>query len=61
VSFLIVGGQIHEHANPFHPLRLLRARRARPRHRAAEKRDELASSHVEHGASSHASGLRGQQ
>jgi hypothetical protein len=32
--------------------RLLRTRRERPRRRAAEQRDELAPSHVEHGASS---------
>jgi hypothetical protein len=42
--------------------RLLRARRQRPRgRRAAEQRDEFASSHVEHGASSPALGPRRQQ
>jgi hypothetical protein len=41
--------------------RLLRARRPRPRRRsAAEQRDEFASSHVEHGASSPALGPRRQ-
>ena len=34
-----------EHANAPHPLRLLRARRERPRRCAAEKRDELAPPH----------------
>jgi hypothetical protein len=34
----------HEHADATHPIRLLRARRERPRRgRAAEQRDELAS------------------
>jgi hypothetical protein len=34
---------MHKHADPPHPLALLRARPERPRHRrAAEKRDELA-------------------
>ena len=35
----------HKHANASHPLALLRARRERPRRRAAEKRDELAPLH----------------
>jgi hypothetical protein len=36
----------HQHADPSHPLRLLRARRERPRgRRAAEERDEIASFH----------------
>src|SRR6478752_1479375 len=42
-------GMEHQHADTPHPMRLLRARRERPRHsRAAQKRDELASSYVEH-------------
>jgi hypothetical protein len=37
-----------QHADPPHPLALLRARRERPRHRrAAEQRDELAAFHVD--------------
>jgi hypothetical protein len=40
---------------------LLRPRRERPRRRAAKQRDELASSQVEHGASSPALGSRRQQ
>jgi hypothetical protein len=35
------------------PLALLRARRERPRRRAAEERDELAASHVPLAACSH--------
>src|SRR5262245_12497514 len=42
LSFSIIRGGIHEHADPAH-LRLLRARRERPRSRAAEERDELAA------------------
>jgi hypothetical protein len=43
-------GMEHQHADTPHPIRLLRARRERPRHsRAAQKRDELAPSEVEHG------------
>ena len=41
----IVVGEIREHANAAHPLGLLRARRERPRGRAAEQRDELATGH----------------
>src|SRR5262249_34685230 len=33
---------VHKHADPFRPLALLRARRHRPRRRAAEERDDLA-------------------
>src|SRR5262249_11857362 len=44
LSFSIIGDGIHEHADPAH-LRLLRARRERPRRRAAEQRYELASFH----------------
>ena len=37
----------HQHADPLHPVRLLRARGQRPcRRRTADKRDELSSSHV---------------
>jgi hypothetical protein len=43
------------------PIGLLRARRERPRRGAAEQRYELASSQVEHGASSPALGSRRQQ
>jgi hypothetical protein len=35
----------HEHTDPPYPLRLLRARRQRPRHRTAEQRDERAAPH----------------
>src|SRR5262249_18120076 len=42
LSFGIVRGQRHEHADAPHAVGLLRARRQRPRRcRAAEKRDEL--------------------
>src|SRR5215471_19464767 len=44
----IVRGDIREHANAPHSLDLLRACTERPRDRAAEQRDELTSSHVEH-------------
>jgi hypothetical protein len=36
---------IHQHADAPHPLGLLRARRERPRHRCAGKRDKFASFH----------------
>src|SRR5262249_49505370 len=42
LSFEVVIGIRHQPANPPHPARLLRARRERPRRRAAEKRDDLA-------------------
>jgi hypothetical protein len=46
LTFRIIGGEIHEHADAPYPLGLLRPRRKRPRGcRAAEQRDELASSH----------------
>src|SRR5262249_25884595 len=41
-AFRIVRGGAHQHADASHPLRLLRARRERPRGRAAEQRDEIA-------------------
>jgi hypothetical protein len=49
LSFRIVGSRVHEKANAPHALTLLCARCERPRsRRAAEQRDELTSSHVEH-------------
>src|SRR5262249_30795623 len=46
LTFRIIGGEIHEHADAPHRLALLRARRERPRRRcAAEQRDEAASLH----------------
>jgi len=42
LSFRVVRGEIHEHADAAHTLALLRARRQRPRRRATEQRDELA-------------------
>src|SRR5262245_31683270 len=41
----IVLGKGCQHADASHPLALLRARRERPRSRAAEQRDELAALH----------------
>ncbi len=52
--FGIVLGSRHQHADPAHPIRLLRARRERPRGRSAYKeRDELASSHCLMSRASH--------
>src|SRR5262249_8834865 len=46
LTLWIVGGHVHQHADPAHPFGLLRARRERPRCcRAAEQRDELAPFH----------------
>src|SRR5262249_5701214 len=46
LTFRIIGGEIHEHADSPHPLRLLRARRARQCcGRAPEQRDERATLH----------------
>src|SRR5262245_8102630 len=45
LSFRIVRGQMHEHADAPHSLALLRARRHWQRSRTAEQRDELASFH----------------
>src|SRR5262249_6161337 len=42
LSFGIVIGLRHQHANPPHPARLLRERRERPRRRAAEQSDKVA-------------------
>ena len=48
LSFRIVRGHVHKHTDPTRPLALLCAQRQRPkgrgRHRAAEQRDEFASS-----------------
>src|SRR5262249_4428282 len=38
-------GRTHEHADPSHPVGLLRARRERPRRRPADERDERAALH----------------
>src|SRR5450759_4124681 len=46
LSFRIVFSVHHQYPDVSHPLRLLRARRERPRDRAAEQRDELAPLHV---------------
>jgi hypothetical protein len=47
LSFWIALSIRHQHTDPPHALGLLRSRRKRPRNRrAAEKRDELAPSHV---------------
>src|SRR6516165_180681 len=46
LTFRIIGGEIHEHADAPYPLGLLRARRERPRDGCAgEQRDELATFH----------------
>jgi hypothetical protein len=45
LSFRIVGGHAHQHADAPHALPLLRARRKRPCRRAAEQHDEHAASH----------------
>ncbi len=46
LSFPITFGKRHQHADASHPISLLlRAPRERPRRRAAEQRDELASFH----------------
>jgi len=42
LSFQVALGACHQHINPPHPLRLLRARGEGPRRRACERRDELA-------------------
>jgi hypothetical protein len=44
LRFGIVRSRVHENADPAHPLALLRTRQERPRRRAAEQRDEVASS-----------------
>src|SRR5262249_49516929 len=45
LKFRVALGMRHQHADLPHPFALLRARRERPCHRAAEKRDELAPPH----------------
>src|SRR5262245_45832469 len=47
LSFSIIGDGIHEHADPPHPLRLLRTRRERPRRRAAKRDNELPPSDID--------------
>ncbi len=42
-SLPVALGKAHQHADPPHPLALLRARRERPCRRAAKQRDELAA------------------
>src|SRR5262245_23598736 len=44
-AFRIVRGGAHEHADPPHPVGLLRARRERPRSSGADERYERASPH----------------
>src|SRR5262249_55480275 len=43
LSFRVVRGEIHEHADAAYTPALLRPRRERPRRRAAEQRDERAA------------------
>ena len=58
--FRIIRGEVHEHADAPHPLRLLRARRERPRdYRAADHRDELATFHLTEGRHEDQSGGNG--
>src|SRR5215471_8869102 len=45
LRFQIAFGKVRQHANSPHALGLLRARRQRPRRRAANERDELAALH----------------
>src|SRR5262245_65509323 len=45
----IIFGVADEHSDAANLCRLLRTRRKRPSSRSAEQRDELESSHVEHG------------
>jgi hypothetical protein len=49
----VVLGVPHQHAQATHTFGLLRARRERPRCRAAEKRNEIAPPQVEHATISH--------
>src|SRR5215470_14636837 len=56
---LIVHGRGREHADALNPAQLLRARRERPRHRAAEQRDELAAPDHSITSSASASSLSG--
>src|SRR5262249_24536526 len=45
MKFGVILGMRHQHTDSPFPLALLRARRQRPRRRAAEQRDELATFH----------------
>src|SRR5215469_11696219 len=45
LSFQIGRSRAHEHVDAPHPLAVLRARRERPRRRAANERDEVAALH----------------
>jgi len=45
LPFRVVRREVHDHADAPRAIRLLRARRERPRRRAAEKCDERASPH----------------
>src|SRR5262245_48790481 len=47
LSFSIIGDGIHEHADPPHPLRLLRPCRERPCRRAAKRDNELPPSNMD--------------
>jgi hypothetical protein len=46
LSFRVALGICHQHVDPPHPLRLLRACGEGPRRRACERRDELAPSQL---------------
>jgi hypothetical protein len=46
LTFRVVRSPVHEDTNPPQTIRLLRARRERPRRRTAEKLDEVAALHV---------------
>jgi hypothetical protein len=46
LSFRVVRGRVHKHADASHAPVLLRARHQRPRRRAAEKGNELTSPHI---------------
>jgi hypothetical protein len=46
LSFRVVRGHVHEHADAPHAFALLRPRRERPSRRAADERDERTSVHV---------------
>src|SRR5262249_15002609 len=60
VAFWIIHGAVHKHADPPHPLGLLRACRERPRsRRAAKQRDELAPPNHSMTSSASASSLSG--
>jgi hypothetical protein len=47
LSFSIIGDSIHEHADPPHPLRLLRTRRERPRCCAAKRDHQFSALDVD--------------